>query len=57
MLLRATLFPAPFPEYSTIMPDLYSIHIIPMTEHTMPQLVGTAQTVQSNGETFEYFLL
>ncbi len=57
MLLCATLFPADFAEYFSIMPDLYTIHVIPMTEHTLAQLIGTAQTVQSNGEMFEYFLL
>ncbi len=44
-------------EYFNITPDLYSIHVIPMTAHTLEQLIGTVQTVQSNGETFQYFLL
>ncbi len=57
MLLRATLFPADFAEYFNITPDLYSIHVIHMTAHTLEQLIGTVQTLQSNGETFQYFLL
>ncbi len=57
MLLRSTLFPADFAHYFNITPDLYSIHVIPMTEHTLSQLTRTAQTVEINGEPFEYFQL
>ncbi len=57
MLLRATLFPADFAQYFNITPDLYSIHVIPMTEHTLAQLVGTVQTVHANSETFQYYQL
>ncbi len=57
MLLRSTLFPADFPEYFNLVPDLYSVHVIPLPADILTQLIGTIQAVESSGEHFQYFVL
>ncbi len=57
MLLCTTLFPTDPTQSLHGLPNLYSIHVIPLELEILQDLIGTIQHVQANGDHFNYFIL
>ncbi len=57
MLLWNTLFPPDFTEYFNIAPDLYSIHVIPLTTDILTQILSSVVLNEASGHHFESFIV